>query len=191
MTAAEKQRRQLSWLVFLLVLLALLVAWHYRGGRAPAAARSAGAPAGTSARPSNQAGRGGRQDVPVTDVKLEALKQDDTDLPAAERNPFRFQQKAPPPAPARPASSAPPARTYVPPQPQGPPPPPPIPLHFVGMLGDEAVLADARGTPIYGKQGDIVDGRYRLLRISADSIDIAYADGRGRQTLPLTRQSSQ
>ncbi len=51
-----------------------------------------------------------------------------------------------------------------------------------------AVLTDGRGAPFYGKEGDVVEGRYRILKIGVESIDIAYADGRGRQTIRLTGQ---
>jgi hypothetical protein len=122
------------------------------------------------------------------------LKQTEEELPEAARNPFRFRPKAPPPQP-RPATPA-PSRPVVtaPPQPSGPPPPPPIPLRYVGLLGSPsqpdrmAVLSDARGTPFYAKEGDIIEGRYRVLRIAADSVDLAYADGRGRQTLRFSSQ---
>ena len=38
----------------------------------------------------------------------------------------------------------------------------------------------------YGGEGDVIEGRYRILRISADSVDLAYVDGRGRRTISLT-----
>jgi hypothetical protein len=78
--------------------------------------------------------------------------------------------------------------------PSGPPPPPPIPLKFIGVVekGEGlkwAVLSvgDGRG-PLHGKEGDIIDGRYRILKIGTESIDMAYLDGRGRQTIRLTGQ---
>mgnify|MGYP003578469442 CR=1 FL=1 len=51
-----------------------------------------------------------------------------------------------------------------------------------------AVFTDSRGGQFYGKQGDIIEGRYRVLRIGPDSVDLAYLDGRGRQTISLTGQ---
>ena len=51
-----------------------------------------------------------------------------------------------------------------------------------------AVLTDGRGAPFYGKEGEVVEGRYRILKIGVESIEIAYADGRGRQTIRLTGQ---
>jgi len=49
------------------------------------------------------------------------------------------------------------------------------------------VLSDARGV-YYGHEGEIVEGRYRILRIGVESIDLAYVDGRGRQTIRQTGQ---
>ena len=79
--------------------------------------------------------------------------------------------------------------------PAGPPPPPPlppIPLKFIGIVeapthGEKiAVLSDGRNAPFYGTEGAIIEGRYRILKIGAESIELAYADGRGRQTIRLT-----
>ena len=41
---------------------------------------------------------------------------------------------------------------------------------------------------MHGKEGDIIEGRYRVLRVGTDSIDLVYADGRGRQTIRLSGQ---
>ena len=81
-----------------------------------------------------------------------------------------------------------------PPAPTGPPPPPPIPLRFIGYLDQPgemprvAVLSDGRGNVFNGKEGDIIEGRYRVLRIGTDSADLIYLDGRGRQTIRLSGQ---
>ena len=78
--------------------------------------------------------------------------------------------------------------------PPGPPPLPPIPLKFIGLVEGVAagsriaVLSDTRGLVVHGREGAIIDGRFRILAIGTESIDIAYADGRGRQTLRLTGQ---
>lgn len=75
--------------------------------------------------------------------------------------------------------------------PAGPPPPPPIPLKFIGLVqkqGDTAriaVLSDSRGV-YHGREGDIIEGRYRIVRISDESIEMVYVDGRGRQVIRLS-----
>jgi hypothetical protein len=82
----------------------------------------------------------------------------------------------------------------VPTEPLPPPPPPPIPLRFIGFLqprdaaGRVAVLSDGRGNVFNGKEGDVIEGRYRLLRVGNDSADLIYLDGRGRQTIRLSGQ---
>ena len=50
------------------------------------------------------------------------------------------------------------------------------------------MLSDGRGGLMYGREGDTVDGRYRMLRVGTDSIEMAYVDGRGRQTIRLSGQ---
>jgi hypothetical protein len=49
-----------------------------------------------------------------------------------------------------------------------------------------AVLSDASGQqrdPVYGFEGDTILGQYRLVRVSAESVEMSYLDGRGRQTI--------
>ena len=131
---------------------------------------------------------------PVADVRLESLTGEQAALGKTERNPFRFQQRpAPAPTPAAPGPIAPP-RITAPPLPSGPPPPPPIPLRYIGVVespapaGRIAMLSDGRGNVFYGKEGDIIEGRYRLLRVGPDSAELVYLDGRGRQTIRLSGQ---
>jgi hypothetical protein len=79
--------------------------------------------------------------------------------------------------------------------PTGPPPPPPlppIPYKFVGLVevpGQSkriAVLSDGRSAPVFGREGDIIEGRYRIVQIGAESIEMEYLDGRGRQRIRLS-----
>lgn len=131
--------------------------------------------------------------VPVPPgVHLDALNGERPRPEPAERNLFRFKAKAPPPSPP-PAS----VRPAPPPAavPAGPPPPPalaPITLKFIGVVeapthGERiAILSDGRNAPFYGKEGAIIEGRYRILKIGVESVELAYADGRGRQTIRLT-----
>ncbi|HWI19393.1 MAG TPA: hypothetical protein VNT81_16685 [Vicinamibacterales bacterium] len=127
-------------------------------------------------------------------VKLDALNAERTEPDETARNPFRFQPRVVPPPP-RPAVVAPPvsdapARPLAPP---GPPPLPPIPLKFLGIVERAngvkwAVLSDGKSSPMYGKDGDIIDGRYAIVKIGTESIEMTYADGRGRQVIRLTGQ---
>jgi hypothetical protein len=185
---SPKLRGRIAALGALAVVLWLVFVW--RSGD--------DAPAESGQRPSNRAGRGQGQpvpDVPVVDLSLDRLQRGREELPESNRNPFRFRPKAPPP-PSRAAASAPsapqPDILAAPPVPAGPPPPPPIPVKFFGLVvmrGERvATFSDARGNTFYGKEGDIIEGRYRVVRIGVDAVDLEYLDGRGRQTIRLTGQ---
>ena len=135
----------------------------------------------------------GEPQVTPPDVHLDSLNADKPKPVASDRNLFRFKPKAPPPPPptvTRPVDAVP-----APSVPIGPPPPPavpPIPLKFIGIMGPEndkiAVLSDGRGGPINGKEGQLVLGQYRILKIGVESVEVAYADGRGRVTLRIQGQ---
>jgi hypothetical protein len=138
--------------------------------------------------------RTGKQ-TDVTDIRLELLRRQPSELSAPDRNPFRFERRAsaaPPPRPRAARQVAP--IEVVPTGPPPPPPPPPIPLRFIGYLqpsdasGRVAVLSDTRGNVFNGKEGDVIEGRYRLLRVGDNSADLIYLDGRGRQTIRLSGQ---
>ena len=83
--------------------------------------------------------------------------------------------KAPPPGP--------------PPPPPGPPPPPPIDLKFFGT----ATAADGtrRAFLLHGEDvflasnGDIVQRRYKVITISANSVEVEDMANSNKQTLPL------
>lgn len=132
----------------------------------------------------------------VADIRLELLQRERGELSAPDRNPFRFERRAsaaPPPRPQVARRSAP--VEVVPTGPPPPPPPPPIPLRYIGYLqpsetavGRVAVLSDGRGNVFNGREGDVIEGRYRLLRVGNDSADLIYLDGRGRQTIRLSGQ---
>lgn len=158
---------------------------------------SSPAPSASTAVPAPRAAQQSRsQSAPVGAVKLDALsaeRQQPSDTP---RNPFRYQPKAPPPtkmAPLPPPTNAGGTSPALPTVPTGPPPPPPIPLKFLGILTREngvqwAVLSDGKSPPTFGREGDIVDGRYRIVKIGTESIELTYVDGRGRQVVRLTGQ---
>jgi hypothetical protein len=152
-------------------------------------------PAETSAGSSNRAGQAGGQampDVPVVDLRLERLEGERAELTDAKRDPFRFRPKPPPPPPPRaPTSPAPRPEEFAAPPP-GPPPVPAIPVKYMGITVSRgqrvAHFTDTRGAVFSGKEGDIIEGRYRVLRIGMDSVELAYLDGRGRQTIRMTGQ---
>ena len=155
-------------------------------------------PAGSTATPARRGAARAPEtaNMPVADVKLELLQQHRPELEDAERNLFRFQARPAPPAPAaeaKPAGAPKPATPAVV-VPSGPPPLPPIPLRFIGLVdaptqaGRVAVFSDGRNNVFYGQDGDIIEGRYTVLKVSPDAAELSYVDGRGRQTIRLTGQ---
>lgn len=174
-----------------IALLALLIrAWTASSVIPLPSSNGTGRTAGGVAAARRPGSAGGSGSAP--DVHLKALEAERPKPVEGSRNLFRFKVKPPPPPPpaARVVLPAPP------PAPTGPPPPPPLPpisLKFIGIVqtADKkqrlAVLSDGRGgVPMSGKEGDIIDGQYLILRIGAESIEMAYLDGRGRQTIRLT-----
>jgi hypothetical protein len=130
-------------------------------------------------------------------VNLEALRAGRGAPIDAGRNPFRFESRSPAPddgggapPPPKPVDQEP--AVFTPLVPPGPPAPPPIPLKFIGILtqGSKrvAVLTDGKSTPVGGVEGEIILGQYQILKIGTESIEMAYPDGRGRQTIRLTGQ---
>jgi hypothetical protein len=157
-----------------------------------------GAPQATGANPPvGSATARSPQKSLVTDVDLKSLEAERPEPGDSTRNPFRFRPK-PPPQPSaatvkqREEQAAEAAKLAS--GPVEPPPPPRIPLKYIGDMTDPknpgkrvAILSDTRGT-YYGREGDVVEGRYRIVKIGVESIELAYLDGRGRQTIRQTGQ---
>jgi hypothetical protein len=182
----SKRRRELTLASIALVVLAIAV-WTVRGGSAPVAGGAASAPAAASKPAANP-------DRPFSGVNLDALDAKRPEPEASTRNPFRFK-----PAPAPPPPPPPPV-VKQPDRPVGadgtplPPPPPRIALKYIGDMADPrkpggriAILSDGRSV-YHGREGDVIEGRYRILRIGVESVELAYLDGRGRQTIRQTGQ---
>jgi hypothetical protein len=179
--SATTSPRQLAILGVLIVALA----WLAYGAFQTDQATGAGAPSNTSA----PRGGGGAAAPEVTDVKLHLLEATREAYSAPRRDPFRFKPK---PAPPPPRTPPPPPLANLPPP--GPPPPPAIGsrIRVLGIMQGEsgvrvASLSDGTAAPpILAVEGDIVLGRYRVLRVDADAVEMDYADGSGaRARIPL------
>lgn len=187
----EPSSRPRPWLLVLLgvVALAALVSFTWRSATPALSPSNSGA-----ARPRASNGQTGVRPESLN-VELDRLNAPPPP-PSAERNPFRFEPKPLPAPMSMPYSGggAPGARGARPDsaQPPGPLGPPPIPLKFIGILdapgaGKIAALSDGRNV-FNGREGDIIDGRYRIVHIGVESIVLERVDGSGRQTIPLTGQ---
>jgi hypothetical protein len=171
-----KQTRQIRWLVGLLGVLAVVLTYQFwptetaTSGAAPSKSKDV---AGTAV------------PMQVAEVDLGRLQAGNDAVKAAKRDPFRYKPKPPPPPPPPPPQIA---RPIV----QQPPPPPPDPrpeirLKYLGFAMSPtgvriATLQDAGNNAILlGKQGDVIDGKYRLLRVDAGEVELSYLDGARRR----------
>jgi len=183
-----EQRKRVPLLLGLLAMLAVVIYWQAGGDRA--------VPVTAPVRPVARGARPQRApaEVLAQGVGLERLEEDRPAPGDGGRDPFRTGAAAaasgegagvarPAPLPSPPMVSGP----VVAP---GPPPLAPIVVKFIGVVsrqdvGRVAVLSDGRNV-YYGREGEIVDGRWRIVTIGEESLQIEYADGRGRQTVRLT-----
>jgi hypothetical protein len=154
---------------------------------APAASNPQDRP--RAGRPGEKEKKGRGEEAEAPDVHLETLTAE-RPRPDTGRDLFRFKPRPLPPPPPPPPPRVPtPAELAAA---QAPPPPPPIALKFIGFVESDgsgrriAFLSDGRGSPVSAKEGDTVLGQYRVLRIGTESIEMAYLDGRGRQTIRLS-----
>jgi hypothetical protein len=103
------------------------------------------------------------------------------------RNIFRDEPE-PLPKPVHPVINPQPVK---PPVQQGPPPPPPINLKFFGFANrpgqaKQVFLAEGDDTFI-AREGDIVDRRYKVLKINNSSVEIQDVLNNNTQTIPLSQ----
>lgn len=110
---------------------------------------------------------------------------EDTKYSGSGRNIFRAEVEIPKPVVrSRPVA-------VVPQGPPPPPPPPPINLKFFGFAskpGEPKKIFLSEGEDIFiAGEGDIVDRRYKVLRISPTSVEIEDVLNNNRQMIPLVQ----
>ena len=188
----EAKRRRESILVGVVVVLIVAIYAVFGNWPRPASMRFASSNQQAPSTP-DKPRRAARTEPPAAteapQVHLDALNEERPQPDPAGRDLFRFKVKPPPPPPPAPPK---PVGPPLPLPPPGPPPVPPITLKFIGIVDTPppgkrvAVLSDGRGSPVYGHEGDTVLGQYRIVRIGAESVEMSYLDGRGRQTIRLS-----
>ena len=191
------ERRRLTLMVGALVVIALLY-WQFgTGSSLPPPPQTTG-PAATSnlavntVRPGVGRARNEPQEPqPLKFAEMEVIP----DEPQAGRNLFVFGVRPPPPPPPY---VPPPQPAYTPPPAPTPTGPPPIPLKLNLVVVDPATgkrraylqyERDQSGTGYFEitYEGQVVDGKYRVLTIGDNSVRVSYLDGSGLRTIQVGR----
>lgn len=121
-------------------------------------------------------------------LRFDVLKaSEDMKYEGTGRNIFRVFVE-PTPRPVVPVAAQPQAAG---PAPYVAPPPPPIELKFYGFAtpagGTKRIFLAHNEDVFIAKEGDIVDRRYKVMKISANSVDILDVLSNNRQSIPLTQ----
>jgi hypothetical protein len=181
----EQQRRQLLILAVVLVIGVVLYSQYGGFPTAEVPPRASNTPAAGGVKAPTPPS--GTAQLPEA-LKLGALVTVSEET-AGTRDPFGFGIPPRPPAPPPPppvVRQAPPPEP--PPRPVGPPPRPQIPVKFLGFAEDpnrpgKLVFLSVNGTVVLAREGEVVDGRYRLVKVGLETIVMAYLDGQGQQTI--------
>jgi hypothetical protein len=198
MKIGSEERNKLIVAVVLMVLAVLSVGYlvtKLSGSPSSAASVVVPAPtAGAPARRTTQRSRTGNKKVaPVRSLdpslRYDWLKvSEDIKYTGTGRNIFRAQADIPAPI-ARPNTDKP--KETGPPPPVLPPPPPPINLKFFGFASKpgelKKVFLKQDEDVFIAHEGDIVDRRYKLVRISPMAVEIEDVLNNNRQSIPLTQ----
>lgn len=177
--SGPERRRQVTRLIVLVLLLGAVWWLWFPTARPP--------------RASNPATRSAAESAALPEaIELDTLHSV-PELPEAGRNPFVFAADTAPSTPGTAFLTTPrPAAPVVAPTPTAPVGPPPIPLRLTGLTVPVTggvpfvTLKDTGTNALYqARQGDIVDGRFRLLKVGTQSVVVSYLDGSGMRTLPL------
>lgn len=203
MKLGAQNRTKLVLACVLFITAIILLVRMFAGGSQRAAAANVATPRTLEAPRSVRATRTGRlrrspaqaakdDSAPTVSLdprlRLDLLKQsEETEYKGTGRNIFRAEAEIP--KPIVPVITKP----ILPPQPvvTGPPPPPPINLKFFGFANspdEPAKVFLSQGDNIFvASEGEIVNRRYKILRITPKSVEIEDVLSNNRQTIPLTQ----
>ena len=186
---AENRNKLILAIALGVIALVLVVRWMFVSGGSTAAAPAASSSAST-ATPRVAAGRGkastALRSLDPT-LRYDWLSaSEDTKYSGTGRNIFRAEIEIPRPI-VRPNTDHP----SVPPPDPGPPPPPPINLKFFGFAnkpGETKKVFLSQGEDVFiAAEGDIIDRRYKILRITPVSVEVEDVLTNNRQNIPLTQ----
>jgi hypothetical protein len=198
MKVGAEDRNKLIIAIVLMVAAVLSVGYWVMGmtGSSSSAA-SAATPAVTvpvpAPRPATRLKPGAKKAAPERSLdptlRYDWLRvSEDTKYSGTGRNIFRAEAEIPAVI-ARPNTDKPKVAEATGPPP--PPPPPPINIVFFGFASKPGELKKVflkQGEDVFlAREGDIVDRRYKVVRISPMAVDIEDVQNNNRQSIPLTQ----
>jgi hypothetical protein len=187
---AENKKQLYAMLALMAIAVVFLVRMFLSYG-SPTPSVAASVPSTVPAQPGVANQRGGarvKSTVPLDPtLRTDLLKNSEgAEYKGSGRNIFE-PQATPPPRPVVAVVKQP----IGPQPPPPPPPPPPIPLKFFGFAnkpGEPKSIFLANGDAVFiGREGDIVNRRYKILRIQSNQVEIEDVLNNNRQTIPLTQ----
>jgi len=193
MKVGAENKTKLYVMAGLMALAIFVLLRTFLFSSAPATTVSAAAQTSVPAQPeaANQIGRTrGKNAAPLDPtLQVDLLKNSEgAEYKGSGRNIFEAQA-APPPIPKPKITVI--ADNNKPSEPPPAPPPPPIPLKFFGFAnrpGQPKTIFLANGEDVFiGKEGDIVNRRYKIVHISPSQVEIEDVLNNNRQTIPLTQ----
>ncbi len=200
MKAGTEDRNKLIIAIVLMVLAVLSVGYLMMGlSGSPSSAASAAVPVAIPVAPAPRAGvhsktaakKMVRERSLDPSLRYDWLKDsEDTKYSGTGRNIFRADAEIPTPI-ARPNTHK--AKVQeVATTPPPPPPPPPINLKFFGFAskpGERKRIFLSQGEDVFlAYENDIVDRRYKIMRISPMAVEIEDVQTNNRQSISLTQQ---
>ena len=184
---AENKKQLYAMLVLMAIAVIFLLRMFLSDSSNPTVAASIPntAPAQPEAANRRAGGRGGAPLDPT--LRTDLLRNSEgAEYKGSGRNIFEAQAEIP-----QPRQPVVPEKKFIGPQPPPPPaPPPPIPLKFFGFAnkpGEQRSIFLANGDAVFiGREGDIVNRRYKILHIQSNQVQIEDVLNNNVQTIPLT-----
>jgi hypothetical protein len=189
---AENRNKTIAAISLMVVALLLVVGRFFPSSDRASAAKPSLAVTSNPARPGlRSTGKGASLTQHSLDptLRYEWLRaSEDTKYQGTGRNIFRAQaEEIPKPVARAHTDTPPPVNTGPPP----PPPPPPINLKFFGFAnkpGEPRKIFLSEGEDVFiAGEGDIIDRRYKILRITPVSVEVEDVLNNNRQSIPLTQ----
>lgn len=196
MQIGSDNKKKVMWASVLGGVAAILIAYQlFSSPGAPVTAAQPTTTAGT--KPKTRVGRSGKEHAvsedrldPMLDLRRLA-ETEQTKYTGSGRNIFVAQVDIP--APVAPVITPDIAAPMGPPAPPPPPPPPPINLKFFGFAnkpGEPKKAFLSQGDDVFiAVEGDIVDRRYKIIKIGPTSVEVEDVLYNNRQSIPLTQNA--